>query len=266
MPFVKMEGAGNDFVMLLAGDVPANLGASLAAAIGPLCDRRRGVGADGVIVVTPLDAGRIDVRYRNRDGSEAFCGNGARCAAALAVARGLAPSTLTLRAGGLDLAARVREVGVDAYDVDVEMPAPPEPPRELTVETGTQAQLVVVGVPHLVVPVPRIDDVALAEVGPRWRHLPALGPGGANVNIVEGEGRRIAMRTWERGVEAETLACGSGAVAAALARGDLARGTEVHVASGDVLRVASERGTLWLAGPARAAYRGQLSPRIWEGC
>lgn len=257
--FMKMEGAGNDFVVV---------GAEHAGrfedpgAVSAVCDRRRGVGADGVLVVGRAGEAEVELLYRNRDGSVAFCGNGTRCAAAFALATGLAPPAHTVLTTGRALAARVRRVGREAFDADVEMPEPDAPPRSVVSAAGVEGTLIVVGVPHVVVRVARAADVDLSTFGPTLRHDPAMGPGGANVNVVEGSGRHLVLRTHERGVEAETLACGSGAVAAAVTLGDVEAGTEISVASGDTLRVSRREGRLWLSGPARVVYRGVLGAGV----
>ena len=220
--FTKMSGAGNDF-LVFEGRSEGSPGEE--AAIRRLCERGNGVGADGVLFVD-LAAGAappvVIVGYHNADGGKArFCGNGTRCAARFASLRLGAGPEMTVRTGWGDVGATVRPRG----QVTLRLPEPVAPgetlptfdPGEMLLERSGVA--VSVGVPHLVVftsgstPLDRID---LASVAPRLRRHPAL-PEGANVHLLaEAPEGGLAIRSWERGVEGETLSCGSGAVAAAV--------------------------------------------------
>jgi diaminopimelate epimerase len=212
--FVKMSGAGNDFVVLDASaweTVPGDR----AAWVRAVCRRGVSVGADGVLVVGPDGSGRVRVLFFNPDGGEAFCGNGSRCAARYAATRGAAPAAMTLATAVGDVAARV-----DGGVVRLTLP----PPRDLgaiVLEGAAETfrgRRIVAGVPHVVIPVAGLASYPLERVGPLLRRHPELGPSGANVDLVESDERgRIHVRTWERGVENETLSCGTGAVAVAMA-------------------------------------------------
>jgi diaminopimelate epimerase len=258
--FTKLDGAGNDFVLLEvdAREADALLGGGELAAI---CDRRRGVGADGVLLTTPVDRRTLKLRYANADGREAaLCGNGVRCAARYAVDHGLTGPDLVIDTPTGRLRARVT-----AESVSAEMPPPREPARSLVfddVEPGLRADLLTVGVPHLLLLVPRIDAAPVLSLGPRLRSHAALGSAGANVNFVETRGvDRLALRTFERGVESETLACGTGAVAAAWwsVRGAARFRVRVETRGGDELEVLADDGGLWLSGPTREVFRGELT-------
>jgi diaminopimelate epimerase len=270
VPFVKMHGAGNDFVLVdRRGPAPAP--ADVAAFVRAACDRRRGIGADGVLF---LDAARAGVdfvmRYFNRDGGEAdLCGNGGRCLAAFAAARGLGRDgrvVFTSPAGRHE--ARVRAGEVDLVLGD--MP-PPRPGLELATPAGpVRATWVEVGVPHLVVEVEDVAAVDLATFAPALRSHPELGPAGANVDVVAVTGASSArLRTFERGVEGETLACGTGAAASAIALGTAGRvrpPVTLEVASGDRLRVSyedSESGprAVTLSGPVQVSFEGVY---LWQ--
>jgi diaminopimelate epimerase len=211
---MKVEASGNDFVLGVGGWAQR-----LAA--GPdlarrLCDRRRGIGADGVLAVEAAGPARARLRYRNADGSRAlFCGNGTRCAARAAVELLGLPPQLAIATDWTELPAEVA-----GPLVTLKLPLPPQPPHPLELEAAGRrwsGWLLEVGVPHLVLPVDELEALDLARVGPPLRRHPELGPEGANVHFVDPGGTgEIALRSFERGVEAETLCCGSGVVAAAL--------------------------------------------------
>jgi diaminopimelate epimerase len=270
VPFVKMHGAGNDFVVIdrRAGG-PAG---DLARFVTAVCDRRRGIGADGVLFLDPGE-GNLDfrMRYYNRDGGEAdLCGNGGRCLAAFAVARGLG------RDGQVRFASPAgrheAEVHGDAVDLHVGDVAPPELGRAFETAHGmVEGALVTVGVPHLVIESPDVDAIDLAEFAPGLRAHRTLGPAGANVDVVTVTGPASGrLRTFERGVEGETLACGTGAVATAaalVAAGRASGPVALTVASGDVLTVSfggADGATLrdaTLSGPVHVSFEGVY---FWE--
>jgi diaminopimelate epimerase len=212
---LKVEGAGNDFV-LGTGSWAERIAAAPHLLVARLCDRRRGIGAAGALAVFPEAADRLSLVYRNRDGSAAaFCANATRCAARVGVeVLGLDPR-LDVHTGWVPIPARVAGTAVT-----LDLPGPAPEPRPLTLEAGDRVWsgwYLTLGVPHLVLAVADPDLVDLPVVAPPLRRHPALGPAGANVSFVSWRPDGVlAVRTWERGVEAETLACGSGVVAAAL--------------------------------------------------
>ncbi len=212
---VKVEGAGNDF-LLGVGAWAAPL-ASDAELVRRLCRRRLGIGADGTLALFAEPPEAVRVVYRNADGGEAsFCANGTRCAARAAVELLGLPERLTVRTAWAEIPAVVA-----GGTVSLDLPAPPAPLRKLRLNvegSDWEAELLEVGVPHLVVSVAGdLDAFPVARVGPALRSHPALGAAGANVNFVSAAGAgRVALRSWERGVEGETLSCGSGVVAAAM--------------------------------------------------
>lgn len=272
--FSKYSGAGNDFVLVEAGETERSDPAHLARRI---CPRATGVGVDGLVLVQSLSPERLRVRFFNPDGSEfSTCGNGSRCAARYAVQRGLADGpgvTLVTDAGEVEAEVRGDRVAL-RYRLDARVD------RELEVrvgETSRTAWLVQIGTPHLVVAVPELPEEHFEELARPLRRLAALGPEGANVDFVEVSGTTEArIRTFERGVEGETLACGSGAMAAALALGETGRlGSEAsfHTRSGSVLRVGLEHApghaepggspatdvrVVRLEGPALFVFEGYL--------
>ncbi len=264
IPFVKMHGAGNDFIMI---DHRALNGVVLGPdRIAALCDRRTGVGADGLIVIGPGSSSGSSFRmtYFNADGGEAeMCGNGARCSVSFANYLGLVPDRCRFdtMAGILD--------GVCHTAQDIEISLPPWRDLALDIEVGetpwSNHHSCYTGVPHLVVPVEDIEAVPVAEWGSRLRHHPRFSPGGANVNWVaseEGTGHFL-MRTFERGVEAETLACGTGAsaVAVVLCRLGLASSpVSLRTRGGDLLIVSIDMdgNSLRLRGPAMTSFHGEV--------
>jgi len=215
-PFFKLCGSGNDFVGFDGRVVRAPSRLEIVA----LCDRRRGIGADGLVRVSPGSReGHVRLDYWNSDGSDAaLCGNGSLCSAVLSRELGIAQhDRLVLETGAGVVGATVlgparAEIGVGA------VPAPRES-TEITKVAGEHSiDFTTVGVPHLVV---IVDDPAAVDLPRRGRELrfhPSLGPAGANVNFVARTPREgsFALRTYERGVEGETLACGTGATATAI--------------------------------------------------
>jgi diaminopimelate epimerase len=270
--FSKMSGSGNDFVFL-DGRWTAP-GVWTADRIRRVCDRRDGVGADGLVFLTPGSGpGRVRFRYFNSDGSQgAMCGNGALCATRLAALLELAPPD----AVELETDAGVvhsRCVPGSADRAELELPDVREI-RTPAVELGPGEQRIgfaLVGVPHLVVLVDALESVNLAERGRALRFHPDLAPAGANVNFVSRSNAGWGMRTYERGVEAETLACGTGAVACATILGGWGVAgvpLEMTTRSGRLLSVSGRLevgGGLTsptLRGEGRLLFRGALGPGL----
>lgn len=209
-----VSGCGNDFLALLE---PAR--DPTAEEIARWCARGVSLGADGVFTLRRLAPGRVAMRYWNADGHEAaLCVNGTRCAGRLALARGWGgdgPDALVIETGAGPL--RARPAGETA--IALELPAPDGLPRRVTLATPAgelTGWFVTVGVPHLVVPWPRsLAACPVAELGAELRHHAEFAPAGTNVDFVRWpEPHRLEIRSFERGVEAETLACGTGVLAA----------------------------------------------------
>jgi diaminopimelate epimerase len=267
----KMTGSGNDFVMLDGRFTsPERWPATRVAAI---CDRRAGVGADGLVILTPDAPGRVRMTYWNSDGSRAaMCGNAALCSARLAVYLELAaPGELCLLTDAGVVPARCDGAGDSA---EIRLPDAELPVALDGLEPGAGERWLAfgnVGVPHLVVRVDDLEGVDLPRRGRALRFDPATGSEGANVNFVapglsSGEAWRI--RTYERGVEGETLACGTGTVAAAIAlvaRGEAQLPLRFRSRGGPELLVRAELNgsrahDIWLGGQGRLLFRG-----VWEG-
>ncbi len=262
--FTKMNGAGNDFVMLdnRAGDLQLS-----REQIARLCDRHRGIGADGVLMLEPAANGAdFRMRYYNADGGEAeMCGNGARC-----FARFTSQLAGPLEQLSFETPAGVIAAALQGDDVTLQMSDPKDLRLSLRVSMlgrEIDCHYVDTGVPHVVVPVPAIADVDIRELGSAIRHHPQFAPRGANVNFLEPRGANaIAIRTYERGVEDETLACGTGVVASAIifaATRGAASPVNVLVKGGDELQVGFDRTgdqftNVTLSGPADFVFAGTV--------
>ena len=296
VPFTKMDGAGNDFVVLdnrFLRFTDDELGALARRA----CPRRSGVGADGLLALDDAEGegAHFRMRYRNADGSRAtMCGNGARCLARFAARAGLGtPAGGGAVAVAFDTdAGRVRAEVPDASAASGEVTLAMPPPRDFA-PTGlrdgptpksSRVYRIWTGTEHAVVFVPDVAREDVAATGGRLRWDGAFRPAGANVDFVQIAGAdRLVVRTFEKGVEAETLACGTGALAAALVA-RLADPTgrpapdEPHAPGAGRHRIAVEMpgGTLTvafrldggevsdlsLAGPATTVFEGTLE---WRG-
>lgn len=269
--FVKMAGGGNDFLLFEADG--RRLTEEDRRRIALLCRRGLSVGADGALFLSGGKEGRIHLDYFNADGGLAsFCANGTRCAARYAVTRRLAAGdSPVLETGWAVIQARVAD---DL--VTLELPALPPPGKPVEVRgeglpaTGIPIE---VGVPHLVVFVDGdLEELAIKSLAPPLRRHPEL-PEGANVNFVKVTGpHSIAVRTYERGVEGETLACGSGVVASAVvaAREGLAAPPIVCVTKSTVAFtvafVQRDGGVVEasLTGDAREIFEAELNEEAWQ--
>jgi diaminopimelate epimerase len=269
--FVKMAGGGNDFLVFESDG--RLLDAEDQRRLALICRRGLSVGADGALFLSPGATGRVRVDYFNSDGGPAtFCANGTRCAARYAVTQGLvARVNPTLETGWGAIEARV-----DHEVVTLSLPAvsPPQDPIPISGRGLPPTAIpMLVGVPHLVVFVRGdLAKLAIDRLGPPLRRHPAC-PEGANVNFVRGAGpNRIEVRTYERGVEGETLSCGSGVVAAAIAAGRQGMAASPVVCgtkSGVDLTVEfqDEGETITrvrLTGDARKIYGAELAEEAWK--
>ncbi|MDE2833234.1 MAG: diaminopimelate epimerase [Bacteroidota bacterium] len=272
--FTKMSGAGNDFVVLDNRFYQFS-GAELSKIAQQICPRRHGIGADGILALAEAEGGDYRMIYYNADGSEgSMCGNGARCLARYA------------RNTGLNREHVVIETASGAYPADV----PGDPTADVCIwfkkpsrwqpdfklqgvpyEGIAEVQFLWPGTEHLVCFTDSVSSVPVPVLGPVIRSDRALAPDGANVNFVEVAGTAaLRVRTYEKGVEAETLACGTGAVAAAAtavwSKRLKADRIAVHMPGG-VLHVGMSDEAVYLQGPAVTVYRGSVEiPRAWLAC
>jgi len=210
----KVEGAGNDFI--LGVGAWADRLAGEPELVARLCHRRLGLGGDGALAVSPLTGDRARLVYRNADGNEAlFCANGTRCAARAAVELLGLPRRLTVETDWAPIPAEVR-----GATVILELPPPGTLQLTSPIEVSapiSDLELLEVGVPHVVAAASGLADLDMARLAPPLRFHAALGSNGANVHFYEfRDDGALAVRSWERGVEGETMCCGSGLVAVAL--------------------------------------------------
>jgi len=264
LKFTKMNGAGNDFVVLDNLDRQLQLGSSQ---IAYLCDRHRGIGADGVLVVEPPANGAdFRMRYYNADGGEAeMCANGARCFARYT-------SRITGKEGDISFETPAGVIRAECTGTNIRL-AMSQPHdlvlnRQIQLSTGSVvAHSVNTGVPHAVVFVEDLEKIDVRGIGAALRYHPDFAPKGTNANFVQViDSSTAAVRTYERGVENETLACGTGVVATALILHEKHGASSpvfVRVRGGDTLLVSFEneggvyRGVS-LTGPADFVFEGQI--------
>jgi diaminopimelate epimerase len=262
--FTKMNGAGNDFILIdnRAGDINLN-----RSQIAHLCDRHRGIGADGILLLeNPSDHADFRMRYFNADGGEAeMCGNGARC-----FARFANKVTGTQDKLSFQTPAGVISAELAGDLVTLQMTQPTDLRLSVALHVGAEKRIVHFinsGVPHVVVPVAQVSDIDVTREGSAIRYHEMFSPKGANVNFIEKRGAdKIAVRTYERGVEDETLACGTGVVASALifaATENLKGPIGVLARGGDDLRVGFKKtgaqfNDVTLTGPAEFVFEGTI--------
>ena len=272
LAFVKMAGGGNDFVVI---DNRAGRVSDPVELARRVCTPHLSVGADGLILIEPSARATFRMRYWNSDGSVGeFCANGTRCAARFAFTSVIAPRRMTIETGAGITGAEVSEGGL----VTLTLPPPHGFRAERPLRVGEQTirgAFLVVGVPHYVVFLR--DGLWSQDIVPLGRAIrmhPDLQPAGANVNfvVVRGE-HEIEVRTYERGVEGETLSCGSGVVASssvAALSGRAKAPLSVLTRSGITLEVnlavkGNDVSDVQLRGDARLIYRAAFTPETIEG-
>jgi diaminopimelate epimerase len=268
--FTKMSGSGNDFIIIDNRNQCID-GIDLPQFITSVCRRKMSVGADGLILIEPSDTADFRWRFYNSDGSRAeMCGNGARCATRFAYVNGIAGESLTFETD-----AGIVSGQVSADRAKVKMPDPQDLRLDYSIELASGPLVVSsinTGVPHVVI---LQDDVAAVDVfglGREIRNHETFAPAGANVNFVcrRGPGS-LTIRTYERGVEDETLACGTGSIASALvcaSKLNWPSPVSLLTRSKEILTIyfAETGGTfsdVYLEGDARIIYTAQLGEEAW---
>jgi len=262
--FTKMNGAGNDFILFdnRTGDIDLDRNQ-----IAQLCDRHRGIGADGILLLEkPTNRADFRMRYFNADGGEAeMCGNGARCFARFANKVGGQKGEISFETPAGVISAELKGdlvtlLMTEPTDLRLNVDLP------MTAETKP-VHFINSGVPHLVIPVAKVDDADVRRDGAAIRYHKMFSPNGTNVNFIEKRGpNKIAIRTYERGVENETLACGTGIVAGALIFAASEKSSSpitVLARGGDELEVGFEKvdgdfRNVTLTGPAEFVFEGTI--------
>lgn len=270
--FAKMAGAGNDFVMIDHREAAIGDAGDFARRI---CTRRLSVGADGLILVEKSLRATFRMRYYNADGSLGeFCGNGTRCAARFAVLEGIADRRMTIETDAGIVHAEV--LPDDRVTISLPPPQAFRPERPVLADgKSLRGSSITVGVPHYVIFAESdLWQLDVETPGRAVRRSAEMQPAGTNVNFVAvRNANSIEVRTYERGVEGETMACGSGVVAAVAVStllGKVRPPVSVLTRSGITLEVAmsasgGELRDVTLTGDARLVLRGKLTPETLEG-
>ncbi len=265
IPFTKMSGSGNDFVIVdnregqVADDIKVDF-------VKKVCERKSSVGADGVIFVENSDKADYQWDFYNNDGSSAeMCGNGGRCVARYAFEKGFAPAKHSF-----DTVAGIINAEVKGPMVKVKLTAPHGRKKALDVQfNGQQYEVdhINTGVPHAILFFDNVEEQDVKDIGQHVRYHDVFAPAGTNVNLVEKKnGSALKVRTYERGVEDETLACGTGCVASALfaaARFQIESPVEVETRGGEILKVHIENGSgsepdVYLEGLTKITFEGRI--------
>lgn len=270
--FTKMSAAGNDFIIVdnRRGTLDVHRGKETAQR---LCRRKLSVGADGLILIEASQTADFTWRFFNADGSEAeMCGNGGRCAARFAHLNGIAPPLLTF-----ETLAGIVKAEVMGEVVKLQLPLPYNRTADFALELEGEdyrVNSITVGVPHVVLFVEDLPNVPVVELGRKIRFADRFKPAGTNVNFVSiRNDATIAIRTYERGVEDETLACGTGSVASALITSEkrgITSPVSVLTQGGEVLSVHFTKEDqklkdVFLEGTATVVYEGKLQEEILCG-
>ena len=270
--FVKMSGAGNDFILLNRAE---NRGLVLSDdEINHLCDRRNGIGGDGIIIISNSPKVDFTMQYFNADGSTGtLCGNGARCAIKFAVNSGFTDGKIVKFLSD-DIKYSGEYFDDENIRFDLHPPKIIEPDKKIEVENWkSKAAFVHTGSPHIVINIGEnekniysLDKLPVEKIGREIRYLEEFEPGGTNVNFIAMKNDEIEIRTYERGVEAETLACGTGSVASAITaflKYDFKPPVKLLTKGGDYLSVnftynAGKFADVSLSGPAKEIFRGEI--------
>ena len=263
LKFSKMEGTGNDFVVL---DNRSGIVKDRENLAKRICLRKKGVGADGLLLLEKSDRADFRMRIFNPDGSEPeMCGNGARCIARFAYLEGIIDKECSF-----ETLSGLVSAYIDEENVRIKMKDPSflNLNLELSLKDDSCAGYHLdTGVPHFVLFVPEIERVALEKLGPEIRYHQSFQPAGTNIDFVEVKKSFLKVRTYERGVEAETLSCGTGVTAAAIVASlvqELTSPVEVRTKGGN-LKVHFQRGDksnftrVFLEGEVRLVYEGRYN-------
>ena len=269
--FYKMSGSGNDFIIIDNRDLSLNVG-NLPAFVRKVCVRKISVGADGLLLIEPSKTVNFKWQFFNSDGSvEEMCGNAARCVARYAYLRSIAPKKMSFETLVGIISAEVND---DVVKVRLTDPSPLRIAQTIMLNDREYIlDCIDTGVPHAVAFVDSVETCAVVGTGRQIRHHKHFAPRGTNANFAEVLDRhKMKVRTYERGVEDETLACGTGVVASVLAaagRGLLDSPVDVLVQSGETLRIYFTKkddsfGEIYLEGKVKIIYQGLLFEEAYK--
>ena len=263
--FTKMSGSGNDFV-IIDNRVPVMPNENKREFARKVCEPKSSVGADGVIFIENSEVADFKWDFYNNDGSSAeMCGNGGRCAERYAYENKIAPSNLSF-----ETTAGIITAEVSGSTVKVKLTKPVDFLQNIDIEVNGVSYNVDslnTGVPHAIIYAEDLEAVDIQAVGRAVRFHPKFAPAGTNVDWVQKKnGNSLRIRTYERGIEAETLACGTGAVASALLasyRNQVKPPVEVETRGGDILKIDFKPSDkmiedVYLEGPAKITFDGTL--------
>ena len=257
LDFEKYQGTGNDFIML--NNMDGRYDWLTAEHVVRLCDRRFGIGADGLIRINAVDHYDFELDYFNSDGTKSFCGNGARCGLAFAYSLGFCKEESSFL--GCD-GPHLGRVEGDLYSIKMkDVSSVQKMGQDFVLDTGS---------PHYVSFTDNLEKTNIVEKGRAIRYSPEFKASGINVNFLsKGKVNHIAIRTYERGVEDETLSCGTGATASAIVyaeanelHGDVRINVEVvggELAISFTRTSDSNYTNVYLVGPAKMVFKGQLN-------
>jgi diaminopimelate epimerase len=260
IPFVKYHGAGNDFILIDNRKTQLQLSTAL---IKKLCDRHFGIGADGLMLLHDAETFDFGMVYYNADGKEStMCGNGGRCLCAFARSLGIIDSSAhfiaidgeheanIMQSAGMGIVVKLKMKDVNYIRKDA---------HDFILDTGS---------PHFVRFVKNVHHIDVMNIGRKIRYLKGFNNSGINVNFAEIKEKSLFVRTYERGVESETLSCGTGATAAAIAyayktKGKALKSVKVET-TGGILKVLFKTKEnvfrdVWLEGPAEFVFSGQIN-------
>ena len=271
IPFSKMSGTGNDFIIIDNRDRLVE-DDGLTEFIRNICRRKMSVGADGLILIESSDKADFRWRFFNSDGSLAeMCGNGARCAARFAYLNGIAGENLSF-----ETEAGIINGQVKGGAAKVKIPDPADLHLDYTVDLEygpLTVSSVNTGVPHVVVMKDSVEEVDVFGLGREIRYHEAFAPAGTNVNFIcQQKPGQLAIRTYERGVEDETLACGTGSIASALiasCKTDWTSPISLVTRSGESVTIHFRESNhvftdVYLEGDARIIYTAELREDAWR--
>lgn len=256
--FYKYQGTGNDFVMVDGRELNPSFSEE---EIRKICNRKFGIGADGLIVLLNKKGFDFEMDYYNSDGSKSFCGNGSRCAQALAKTLGIINTNSLFYA--IDGAHQGRVEGENFATKMLDVSYLDKIEDDYLIDTGS---------PHYIKYVQSVDNINVVELGREIRYSTAYMQNGVNVNFVEECGDTLKVRTYERGVENETLSCGTGVTAVAISYLHKSNKTlnAVKIETlGGFLTIELERveqttfSNIWLIGPAKQIFKGEMK-REWS--